>query len=235
MTHRSIHRPPGPSFRWGDTGADDIVDSSGASIGARAVRAVPGPRGQRGYSPPPAAPSSNIPVLLAHRSLPGLRWPSRLNTLSSVQLPLRSVMTTLTSCCAKPNAVEADLPRHMPSRRMSGEALTETNHTPALRLSSRGHRRAGSVTDRPLPDARLTAHITDSPSRPRPQLRAPYYRSTRSRSETPSINQLLRARTPLVSKPSTPYPHPRGRTEARHETRRLRAQTETSRHLWGRQ
>lgn len=45
---------------------------------------------------------------------------------------------------------------------------------------------AGSVADRPLPDACLTAHTTDSPSRPRPQLRAPYYRSTRSRSETPS-------------------------------------------------
>jgi len=187
LTHRSIHRRPGPSFRWGDSGADDIVDSSGASIGARAVRAVPGPRGQRGYSPPPAAPSSNIPVLLAHRSLPGLRWPPRLDTLSSEQLSLLAASTTLTSCSAKPNAVEADPPRHMPSKRMTGGALTETNHTPALRLSSRGHGQAGSVTDRPLPDVRLTAHTTDSPSRPRPQLRAPYYRSTRSRSETPSI------------------------------------------------
>lgn len=139
-------------------------------------------------------------------------------TLSSVQLSLRSVLTTLTSCFAKPNAVEADLPRHVPSRRVTGEALTETNHTPTFRLSSQGHRRAGSVTDRPLPDMSLTAHTTDSPSEPRPQLRAPYYRSTRPRSETPSINQLLRARTPLVSKPSTPYPRFRGRTEARHKT-----------------
>jgi len=108
-------------------------------------------------------------------------------TLSSVQLPLRSVLTTLTSCFAKPNAVEADPPRHVPSRRVTGEALTETNPTPTFRLSSQGHRRAGSVTDRPLPDVRLTAHTTDSPSRPRPHPRAPYYRSTRPRSETPSI------------------------------------------------
>lgn len=67
-------------------------------------------------------------------------------TLSSVQLSLRSVLTTLTSCFAKPNAVEADLPRHVPSRPVTGEALTETNHTPTFRLSSQGHRRAGSVT-----------------------------------------------------------------------------------------
>jgi len=64
----------------------------------------------------------------------------RLITLSSEQLALRAVLTTLASCFAKPCVVEADSPRHTPSKRVTGGALTETNRTPTFRLSSRGHR-----------------------------------------------------------------------------------------------
>jgi len=69
----------------------------------------------------------------------------RLITLSSEQPELRVVLTTLASCFARFCAVEADSPRHAPSKRVTGGALTETNRTPTFRLSSRRHRRAGSV------------------------------------------------------------------------------------------
>jgi len=55
-------------------------------------------------------------------------------TLSSEQPELRAVTTTLASCFARFCAVEADSPRHAPSKRVTGGALTETNRTPTFRF-----------------------------------------------------------------------------------------------------